>query len=623
MIDAENNFLFPKETIAELTVPKLMFRRIQKRDGTLVDFDKNKITTAIFKAAQSVGGKDYALADSLADRVILYLSRTYPDGLLNVEQVQDAIEKVLIEHGHAQTAKAFILYRAARQRHRQIQLTQSTSSAQASLVSQELQVRTSDEEIIAWNRQRIIDALVRETQLDIQVATKISKEVELQIIESNLRIITAGLIRELVNAKLLEYGLEKERRMHARLGLPLYDFERLLLSQPIPADNTLSQTVLRAIERQYALAKVFSTEVVDAHAQGILYLHNLDEIVRGYELRFVLPETDLQFNRLCTLNLAAQFRVQVPLAKFAECLPQLTQPLFSSCNWEVLITEQDMCADGSQALLDAIEYWILERKAEFSQEQTSTCPVPKLYFRLLNDSQSISPEWVLHKVTLNLPNIAYQAVKAESEPYLFQLIQTRLHLIIQAHLQKQVFLNRVYGARLRELLTSIAETVPQVTYAIGLLGLNELVESFYGAQLHQSEPARTLAGQILAYLSAQCQQLSQTYNLVLRLEPTEIPEIAYRFAKLDLEREPILATPVVKRKPTNGGVYYTVGAQFTEFTSHELFFRIIAESSFHRYLNQQAAVTIPVSILAEYNGLSSLLRKVLQETPCRLVRITK
>ena len=87
--------------------------RMKKRDGTVVLFDQNKITTAIFKAAQSVGGKDRSAAKILSDNVIKELEGlgiTTP----SVEEIQDAVEKVLIEHGHAATAKAYILYRQER-----------------------------------------------------------------------------------------------------------------------------------------------------------------------------------------------------------------------------------------------------------------------------------------------------------------------------------------------------------------------------------------------------------------------------------------------------------------------------------------------------------------------------
>ena len=93
-----------------------MFTKIRKRDGRVVDFTKEKITSAIFKAARQVGGEDYETAENLTERVISYLFKHIKDEIPDVETVQDAVEKVLIETGHAKTAKAYILYRSKRTR---------------------------------------------------------------------------------------------------------------------------------------------------------------------------------------------------------------------------------------------------------------------------------------------------------------------------------------------------------------------------------------------------------------------------------------------------------------------------------------------------------------------------
>lgn len=94
--------------------------KVKKRDGRIVNFDKNKIATAIWKAAESVGGKDKKRAEELAEIVTKLLEEKFEDNIPSVEDVQDAVEKVLIEEGHAQVAKAFILYRQKRAEVRKI-----------------------------------------------------------------------------------------------------------------------------------------------------------------------------------------------------------------------------------------------------------------------------------------------------------------------------------------------------------------------------------------------------------------------------------------------------------------------------------------------------------------------
>ena len=100
-----------------------MITMIKKRDGRQVPFNIEKIANAIFKAAQTVGGKDYSEAMALADKVCQRLSEEIIGRNPSVEEVQDMVEKVLVEDGHAKTAKAYILYRADRTRAREMDST--------------------------------------------------------------------------------------------------------------------------------------------------------------------------------------------------------------------------------------------------------------------------------------------------------------------------------------------------------------------------------------------------------------------------------------------------------------------------------------------------------------------
>ena len=98
-----------------------MIRKIRKRDGKVVDFNPIKITDAIWKAAQAVGGKDYKKAVQLTDKAMELLEKTLKKGEIpTVELVQDIVEKTLIEEGHARTSKAYILYRKQHQDMREI-----------------------------------------------------------------------------------------------------------------------------------------------------------------------------------------------------------------------------------------------------------------------------------------------------------------------------------------------------------------------------------------------------------------------------------------------------------------------------------------------------------------------
>ncbi|MDY0189860.1 MAG: ribonucleoside triphosphate reductase [Desulfuromonas sp.] len=101
----------------------LVLEYIRKRDGRLVVFDEKKIAVAIKKSVRAVGGQDMTRAAAVVRQVVGILEIIYKDGRVpTVENVQDLVEKQLIESGHAQTAKAYILYRS---QHEQLRATRS------------------------------------------------------------------------------------------------------------------------------------------------------------------------------------------------------------------------------------------------------------------------------------------------------------------------------------------------------------------------------------------------------------------------------------------------------------------------------------------------------------------
>ncbi len=98
-------------------------KKVRKRNGSVVDFDQERITNAIFGAVVEVGGRDRKTAEKLSNEVVRILEERYAGKIPSVEDVQDTVEKVLIERGHAKTAKAYILYRKQREELRTIKST--------------------------------------------------------------------------------------------------------------------------------------------------------------------------------------------------------------------------------------------------------------------------------------------------------------------------------------------------------------------------------------------------------------------------------------------------------------------------------------------------------------------
>ncbi|UCD88097.1 MAG: hypothetical protein JSV01_10265, partial [Desulfobacterales bacterium] len=181
-------------------------------------------------------------------------------------------------------------------------------------------VRTSDEAIDSWNRQKIVDAMVREAMVDGDTAEAISLEVEEMVLASGISTVTSPLIRELVDAKLIERGLEQARKMHTRLGVPLYDVEQMIVhpnkeNANVPhGPEATNLTLAESIKKEYAVLNVFSPDVGDAHMHGAIHLHDLGFIDRPY-----CSGQSLEYLKKFGLNLPNSLAMAKP-AKHAEVL---------------------------------------------------------------------------------------------------------------------------------------------------------------------------------------------------------------------------------------------------------------------------------------------------------------
>ena len=173
---------------------------MRKRDGRLVAFNKTKIADAIFKAALAVGGEYRVLAEELANVVVMFLEKNYADQPPQIEEIQDTVEKVLIEMGHARTAKAYILYRDRRARVRESLQVRKPVARRNTATDIALLVNTeSQDQLQPWEKRRIARALEVEADVAPELAADIASAVEKRVLDSGLGRISTALIRELVD----------------------------------------------------------------------------------------------------------------------------------------------------------------------------------------------------------------------------------------------------------------------------------------------------------------------------------------------------------------------------------------------------------------------------------------
>jgi ribonucleoside-triphosphate reductase len=138
-------------------------------------------------------------------------------------------------------------------------------------------VRTSRFAIENFDRSKIAESLVREAGVPTELAQKIARETEKRLLKLNTKYLTAPLIREFVNAILIERGLEEYRHKLTRLGLPVYDVTSLIKTMSAKSADVeaIHTSAGNHVIREYTLLNVLPRDVADAHLSGALNLNNL------------------------------------------------------------------------------------------------------------------------------------------------------------------------------------------------------------------------------------------------------------------------------------------------------------------------------------------------------------
>lgn len=141
----------------------------------------------------------------------------------------------------------------------------------------EMLVRTSSLTIEPFERKKIVEALIREANVPRKLAESISKEAEDRLKRPQVRYLTAALIREFVNAILLEKGLEEYRHSLTRLGQPVYDVTTTIKSagyKDYPSPERVHALAGDAVFEEYMYLKVLPRTIADAHLSGAIHLNN-------------------------------------------------------------------------------------------------------------------------------------------------------------------------------------------------------------------------------------------------------------------------------------------------------------------------------------------------------------
>lgn len=267
--------------------------RVQKRDGREVPFAVEKIQAAITAAMEAVGERDVSFAAEVAYVVELTLAERLshrrqaeseaepqaPPRAPHIEEIQDLVEKALMELGRPNVAKAYILYRDQRARIREalrVHAVEPWSGARP-------RVREADG-VAEWSKGKIVAALMEEAELPRVTAEEVAAAVERRVFTSRLKRVTTGLVRELVTSELFERGLSRALARQSRLGLSRRDVRAALRGQPLqpwsePAEGAppreASRVVGEELLRRHVLEDVLDEGLAELHHAGDLHFEGL------------------------------------------------------------------------------------------------------------------------------------------------------------------------------------------------------------------------------------------------------------------------------------------------------------------------------------------------------------
>ena len=150
------------------------------------------------------------------------------------------------------------------------------------LATTTLKVRTSRDKIEPFDLSKIASTLVQETGSSQETAFEIASNVWKELKKLNVEYLTAPMIREIVNTKLVEHGLEDLRSKYTRLGIPVYNITSLIENgsrdnaNMIHNPESVHKYVADEALKQYALLHVLPANLADAHMSGDIHVHDLE-----------------------------------------------------------------------------------------------------------------------------------------------------------------------------------------------------------------------------------------------------------------------------------------------------------------------------------------------------------
>ncbi|NLC12131.1 MAG: ribonucleoside triphosphate reductase, partial [Firmicutes bacterium] len=578
--------------------------KIIKRDGRVVSFDQERIINAIFKAAKAVGGADRLLAANLSGQVVTILDEKFSNKIPTVEDVQDVVEKVLIENGHAKTAKAYILYRKQHEELRDIKnlLLNAENMFKEYLDGQDWKIKENSN--MNYSLQGLNNHVISSVTSKYWLEKIYPEEIKDAHLKGDFHIHDLGLLAPYCCGWDLFDLL-----MHGFAGVA----QKVESAPPKHFRTALGQIVNFFFTLQGEAAGAQALANFDTYLAPFIYYDNLSykEVKQALQefvfninvptrVGFQTPFVNITMDVTVSPVLAdqpvvvggkyqkkryADFQKEMNILNEAFCdvmmdgdargriytFPIPTYNITKDFQWESPVVEKIMQMTSRYG----IPYF-----ANFVNSDLSPEDVRSMCCRLRLDNRELRRRGgglfganpltgSIGVVTINMPRIGFLA---SSEKDFFRRTGDLMELAKESLLLKREVLEKMTQLGLypysRHYLRVVKDRFGSYWHnhfnTIGLVGVNEALENFLGVDIGSDE-GQKFAKKLLNFMRENLLRFQEETGQLFNLEATPAEGTAYRLAKLDKEHYPSIITAGQKEP------YYTNSTQLPANYTDDVF----------------------------------------------------
>ncbi len=557
-----------------------MLTKIRKRDGQVVPFDQDKITIAIFKAAKAVGGSDFDRARFLSDQAVAILEKNFGDRIPAVEEIQDVVEKVLIEHGHAKTAKAYILYRKQRTEIRNFQSLMVNTGKMVQEYLERNDWRVNENSNMNYSLQGLNNHIIASITQKYWIEKIYPTEIRAAHESGDMHIHDLGLLAPYCCGWSLEDLLAKGFR-----GAP----QKVTSSPPKHFRTALGQLINFFYTLQGEAAGAQAVSNFDTYLAPFIRYDSLTyrEVKQAMQefvfnlnvptrVGFQTPFINITLDVTVPSNLAGQpvlvggvlqketygeFQEEMNLINRAFCEVMMAGDadgrIFTFPIPTYNVTSEFFHNPVSENIMEMTAKYGIPYFANFINSDLSPDDVRSMCCRLRLDNRELRRRGgglfganpltgSIGVVTINLPRIGY---KAENLDDFLQRVEDVAALARDSMVTKRKVLEQLTESGLypysryflRDVYTRFGQYWANHFNTIGIIGMNEALLNFRGKDIATAEGQR-LANTILDHLRALLIRFQEETGQMFNLEATPGEGTSYRLALLDKELYPDIIT---------------------------------------------------------------------------------